>query len=244
MDVSEDAIQQETELDGVDIPKLPIKEAERRAGWRKLPQKVRTAIRRLHRQFGHVPQNVLLNLSRSARLSKEYLDAVKYFRCIECEEAAPRRTGRKTLMPNRYEFNYALGIDVLEILEADGAKYQVLNVICLGTCFQLAEVVRSGPGQPTSARRLEAIKKRWISWLGNPNTVQCDRGLHNRGILAQYMSAQGGILAQYTSAQGIQVYHAPLETPEAIGRVERRGGVLRPNLGESQSISLFQMSHV
>ena len=68
----------------------------------------------------------------------------------------------------------------------------------------------------TSARCLEAIKKRWISWAGNPSTVQCDRGLHNRGVLAQYMSAQG-----------IQVYHAPLKTPEAIGRVERHGGVLK-----------------
>ena len=76
--------------------------------------------------------------------------------------------------------------------------------------------MRAGPGQPTSARSLEAIKKRWISWAGNPSTVQCDRGLHNRGVLAQYMSAQG-----------IQVYHAQLETPEAIGRVERHGGVLK-----------------
>ena len=161
---------------------------------------------------------VLLDLPyrRSARVSKQYIDAVKYFRCVECEENAPRRTGHKTSLPNRYEFNYALGIDVLEILDADGAKYQVLNMICLGTCFQLAEVVRAGPGQPTSARCLEAIKKRWICWAGNPSTVQCDRGLHNRGVLAQYMSAQG-----------IQVYHAPLETPEAIGRVERHGGVLK-----------------
>ena len=203
------------ELDGVDIPNLPIKEAERRAGWRKLPQKARIATRRLHRHFGHVPQKVLLNLLRSARVSKEYLDAVKYFRCIECEETAPRRTCHKTvgmslIMP-------CLGYsDVLEILDADGAKYQVLNVICLGTCFQLAEVVRSGPGQPTSARCLEAIKKRWISWAGNPNTVQCDWGLHSRGILAQNMSSQG-----------IKVYHAILETPEAIGRVERHGGVLK-----------------
>ena len=166
MDVTEDTIQQETELDEVDIPNLPIKEAERRAGWRSLPQKVRIAIRMLHRQFGHVPQKVLLNLLRSARVSKQYIDAVKYFRCVECEENAPRRTGHKTSLPNRYEFNYALGIDVLEILDADGAKYQVLNMICLGTCFQLAEVVRAGPGQPTSARCLEAIKKRWISWAG------------------------------------------------------------------------------
>ena len=81
---------------------------------------------------------------------------------------------------------------------------------------ELAEIVRSGPGQPTSARCVEAIKKRWISWAGNPNTVQCDRGLRNRGILAQYMTSQS-----------IQVYHAPLETPEAIGRVERHSGVLK-----------------
>ena len=159
MDVSEDAIPQETELDEVDIPNLPIKEAERRTGWRSLPQKVRIASRRLHRQFGHVPQKVLLNLLRSALVSKQFIDAVKYFRCVECEESAPRRTGHKTSLPNRYEFNYALGIDTLEILDADGAKYQ----ICLGTCFQFAEVVRSGPGQPTSTRCLEAIKKRWIS---------------------------------------------------------------------------------
>ena len=104
MDISEDAGQQETELDGVDIPNLPITEAARRAGWRKLRQKVRIAMRRLHKQFGHVPQKVLLNLLRSARVSKEYIDAVKYFRCIECEETAPRRTDHKTSMPNRYEF--------------------------------------------------------------------------------------------------------------------------------------------
>ena len=81
-------------------------------------------------RFGHVPQKVLLNLLRAARVSKEYLDAVKYFKCVECEESAPRRTGHKTPMPNRYEFNCALGIEVLEILDADGAKYQVLSMIC------------------------------------------------------------------------------------------------------------------
>ena len=32
MDVAEDTIQQETELDGVEIPNLLMKQAERRAG--------------------------------------------------------------------------------------------------------------------------------------------------------------------------------------------------------------------
>ena len=212
MDVSEDAIRQETELDGVDIPNLPIKEAERRAGWRKPPQKVRIAIRSLHRQFGHVPEKVLLNLLRSARVSKQCLEAVKYFRCIEREESAPRRTGHKTSIPNRYAFNSALGIDVLEILDADGAKYQVGNI----SVRDMFPTCGGCENWPTSAKCLETIKKRWISWAGSPNTVQCDRGLHNRGVLAQYMSAHG-----------IHVYHAPLATPEAAGRVERHGGVLK-----------------
>ena len=58
--------------------------------------------------------------------------------------------------------------------------------------------------------KIETIRKRWISWAGNPNTVQCqcDRGLHNRGVLAQSTTP-------------------PLEIPEAIGRVERHGGVLK-----------------
>ena len=72
---------------------------------------------------------------------------------------------------------------MLEILDADGAKYQVLNMICLGTCFQPAEVVRSGPGQPTSfARCFEPIKKRWISWAGSPNVIEAytiEAFLHN-----------------------------------------------------------------
>ena len=48
----EGSIQQDAELDEADIPGLPVSEAERRANWKKLPQRVRVAIRRLHRHFG------------------------------------------------------------------------------------------------------------------------------------------------------------------------------------------------
>ena len=93
--------------------------------------------------------------------------------------------------------------------------YQVLNLVCLGTCFQLTEIVREGDGLPSSTRCLEAIQRRWTCWAGLPTVLRCDRGLHNRGVLAQFCAAHG-----------IQLSHAPLETPEAIGRVERHGGAL------------------
>ena len=58
MDPSEETIIEETQLDEVDIPGLPLEESERRAKWRAVPQRIRVAIRRLHRQFGHCPKKV------------------------------------------------------------------------------------------------------------------------------------------------------------------------------------------
>ena len=215
-DATEESIQQDTELDEVDVPGLPADEASRRANWKALPQRIRVAIRRLHRQFGHCPQKVLLNLLRAAKVDKKYIEACKFHRCNECETNAPRRNAHVVALPERYAFNHALGIDILQVEDAAGSKFQVLNTVCLGTCFQLTEIVKEGPGQATSAKCLKALQHKWTCWAGMPHTIRCDRGLHNRGVLAQFCSAHG-----------IEVIHAPLETPEAIGRVERHGGALK-----------------
>ena len=49
-----------------------------------------------------------------------------------------------------------------------------------------------------------------MGWLA------CDRGTHNRGVLAQTVSKKG-----------IRIRPAGLESPEQIGRVERRNDVLK-----------------
>ena len=58
VDPGEEALQQDLELDEAEVHNLPSSEAERRKGWRALPQRIRVALRRLHRQFGHCPQKV------------------------------------------------------------------------------------------------------------------------------------------------------------------------------------------
>ena len=89
-------------------------------------------------------------------------------------------------------------------------------MVCIGTCFQQAEVVKVGAGQASSRSCLDALIKRWFSWAGHPVAIMCDRGLHNRGVLQQYMDEHN-----------IQVHHVPLESPESLGRVERHGGLLK-----------------
>ncbi len=54
-------------LDALPLPSEPRLEGERRRAWSKIPLRVRTAIRRLHRQFGHVPNKVLIQLMRLSR---------------------------------------------------------------------------------------------------------------------------------------------------------------------------------
>eukprot|EP00439_Symbiodinium_sp_Y106_P072081 s1917_g13.t1 len=237
MDPSEEAITEETQLDELDIPGLPVEESERRAKWRAVPQRIRVAIRRLHRQFGHCPKKVLVNLLRTAKVDKSYIDAANFHRCNQCEDAQPRRNAHTVSLQERYSFSHALGVDVFECLDASGTKYQVMNFVCLGTCFQLAEIVREGDGLPSSARCLEAIQRRWACWAGMSTVLQCDRGLHNRIVLAQFCAAHG-----------IQVSHAPLETPEAIGRVERHGGALKAKarkvVAQTQAVGQGQLQTV
>ena len=233
----EELISEETLVDEVEIPGLPQDEAERRQQWRKLPARVRIAVRRLHRQFGHVPRQTMIHLLRAARVRSEFIDAVKLHRCPTCEETSHKRPTHKTALPYNYSFNHSLGIDVFEVVDMSGSKFQVLNMVDLGTTFQLCEVVRTGGGQPSSNECLKALQKRWFSWCGHPVNLVCDRGLHNRGVLAQYMNEHG-----------VQVHHSPLESPENIGRVERHGGIakalFRKVCRETQSLGREQVESV
>ncbi len=67
---------EELDFDTVDILGLPMKEQERRKAWRSLPQRVRIGVRRLHRQFGHVPIKVMTNMLRAAKVDSSYIKAV------------------------------------------------------------------------------------------------------------------------------------------------------------------------
>ena len=66
-------------LDAMPLPGTPVDEAERRRAWVALPLRVRTAIRRMHRQFGHPSSTVLVQILRAARAPPEYIQARRHF---------------------------------------------------------------------------------------------------------------------------------------------------------------------
>ena len=93
---------------------------------------------------------------------------MKLHRRTACEETSRKKPTHKTALPHNYSFNHSLGIDVFEIVDAGGSKFEVLNMTDLGTTFQLCEVVRSGHGQPSSSECLKALQKRWFRGVDTP----------------------------------------------------------------------------
>ena len=75
-------------LDAVPLPGTLVNEAERQRAWTALPLRVRTAVRRMHRQFGHPSPTVLVQVLRAARALSEYIQACRHFRCDACKAQA------------------------------------------------------------------------------------------------------------------------------------------------------------
>ena len=156
------------------------------------------------------PRSVTINLLRPARVHKSYIDAVQC-RCNACDDTAPRPHQHKTL-PYEYRFGACLGRGLLEVTDAAGHKHAVLNMVDQGTAC------RDQRGTYFSSHVLRALSNHWFSWAGRPRSLWTERVLHFR---------QRCVAAVYCGSYEIMTHPAPLETPEAIGRVERHGGIAK-----------------
>ena len=145
-------------------------------------------------------------------------NAAKTFRCQGCDNKKPRPQTHKVSPPRPHTFNHEVGVDGFEIVDSLGMRFSILNAVCMETTYDQAWIVRESEnlGSPSSHACLRAFVHGWTRWAGWPNLFRCDRRTHNRGVL-------GSIFAK----NGVAIRPAGLEAPEQIGRVERRGEMLR-----------------
>jgi hypothetical protein len=205
-------------LEQLPLPGYPQKEQERRKKWLEIPRRTRIAIRRLHRNLRHLPKQALLDIMRAGRCPEEYIEAAKYFRCETCDVEKKKVRRHTATPPKPYEFNHDIGVDVIDTKDAAGTHYSILNCVDNGTTLQQGYIVRASEvhGVPSSNNCLKAFVKGWVRWAGWPKHISCDRGLHNRGTFGTTVASKG-----------VRVRPAALESPEHIGRTERRGDLLK-----------------
>ena len=105
---------------------------------------------------------------------------------------------------------------MFEIVGSIGMRFSILIVVCMESTYDQAWIVESPSGSPSSHACLRVFVHGWTRWTGWPKLVRCDRGKHNRGVIGST-----------PAKNGVAIRLAGLEVPEQIGRVERRGAMLK-----------------
>ena len=94
---------------------------------------------------------------RASKADKTYIEAAKTYRCDTCEQTKRKPRTHKVSMPKPYEFNHEVGMDVVDIKDAAGKHFDILNAVDYGTTFQQAWIVRESDihGSPSSSSCLK-----------------------------------------------------------------------------------------
>ena len=113
------------------FPGVTSDEKIRKAAWLRLPRPARSAIIRMHIQFGHVKTGAFMEILKAAKCPAEYLEAAIHFRCKDCDytERIPFQHN-KVSVPRPYEFNHTIGIDVNFLHDHGGGVHMYYNVVC------------------------------------------------------------------------------------------------------------------
>ena len=94
-----------------------------------------------------MPKSVMMEILKLAKAPKEYVQAALNMRCTACDVTAdPKQTSKVSPPSLNYVFNHNLGADVFDLRDYEGKCWLFLNIVCLGTDFQIVSLLGEGRG--------------------------------------------------------------------------------------------------
>ena len=177
-------------------------------------------VNQYHRNLGHPSRREFLKVLKAAHAKPAVLEYVRReYRCADCDAHTKPQPSRKAAIPRTYEFNRIIALDVFYI-SLRGQSLPVLNIICHGTNFQVAALMRQD-GTPTAAMVWSTFQRSWRRYFGTPDVMITDGGPEFRGDFAQ-SGEYAGILQVVVDA----------DAPWQNGNCERHGGLVKDLLAK------------
>ena len=105
------------------------------------------------------------------------------YRCADCDAHTKPQLSRKGAIPRTYEFHRIIALDLFYI-PLRGQSLPILNIICHGTNFQVAALMRQD-GTHTTAMVWFTFQRSWRRFFGTPDVMVTDGGPKFRGDFAQ-----------------------------------------------------------
>ena len=216
-------LDQEEEEEGP-VPDFPPAEDEEAPPLRSCSDRkaMEAMVQKLHENLGHIPVERLIAVTKAAGAKDEVLDYLKKdFACEICQKRQSQVQRRVAAFPRTYSFNKIVGIDLF-YLPWRGLSIPFLNVLCHGSHYQMATMVRpvdGGPpsgGTPSSEEVWKCFMDHWVRPFGVPEVAITDGGPEFERRFARGL-------------EQISTYHhvADSESPWQNGRCERHGGFLK-----------------
>ena len=223
LDVWEDILPEE-------VGEMRRKRAEDRKEREEEQRRIQTAVTeedkakvaKMHKNLGHPSVDSFVRFLRAGRVREEVVRwTIKEFKCATCDAHALPKAPRPAVVPKCYRPGVAVGIDLFYIPDHENHRsVPVLNVVDLGTNYQVAELVANK--EPTTIWR--AFWSTWCRVFGVPQYVSMDEGREFRGDFAQWCAQHGTL-----------VFRAAARAPWQQGKVERHGGLLKEMIEKARS---------
>ena len=111
-----------------------------------------------------------------------------------------------------YDFNDTVAADLLTVHDVDGKAYEVLSLVCWGSCYHVAVLLKT----KSSALVAKMFIRQWVNWAGAPRKLQYDRGGEFEGHFEAMLERLN-----------IESYVVPTDAAWQAGLGERHGGIMK-----------------
>ena len=136
----------------------------------RVPKPIQAALKRIHQNLGHLPNEDLARHLKMSGASVEAVKAAKTLRCRTCQACSRPASARPAKPVPVLDFNDVLGLDVIHLEDALGHKHLGLSMVDYASTYHL---VTSIPDTKASTIT-EAVRKAWILWAGPPRAFALD----------------------------------------------------------------------
>ena len=141
-------------------------------------------VNQYHRNLGHPSRREFLKVLKAAHAKPAVLEYVRReYRCADFDAHTKPQLSRKGAIPRTYEFHRIIAFDLFYI-PLRGQSLPILNIICHGTNFQVAALMRQD-GTHTTAMVWSTFQRSWRRFFGTPDVMITDGGPEFRGDFAQ-----------------------------------------------------------
>ena len=128
-----------------------------------MPRDLKAAIKRLHANLGHCSNVELLRALRISKASEAAIKSARLFQCSYCLRARRPDLPKPSRLPTVDEFGVVVGFDVFSEKDSDQVEWQFLNIVDMGSSFQVVAVLGESNKVPSATAVLEAYEKCWGS---------------------------------------------------------------------------------